>query len=240
MTDLQIYLTLAVFAAVIIAIAFDLIDMAVAALLGVGTMLALGLLNNDDLLAAARTSGGPLVAAVRRHGGCARAGQDRGIRTRRANLSARHPRQRKTLPAPADSAGRTDLCPVAQRNHRDPACAGDHQCGPGAQGGFRRPHDPDGDCQQRGRHADAGGRSGDFPGGQCNRHDFCRVSAEGQPRRPAGGAGGHPAAAVVDAAGMERARGVAACGRDSPHRTAGFRVADPGHPAADGAAVPRR
>ena len=60
MTDLQIYLTLAVFAAVIVAIAFDLIDMAVAALLGVGTMLALGLLNNDDLLAAARTSGGPL------------------------------------------------------------------------------------------------------------------------------------------------------------------------------------
>jgi Na+/H+ antiporter NhaD/arsenite permease-like protein len=60
MTDFQIYLTLAVFAAVIIAIAFDLVDMAVAALLGVGTMIALGLLNNDDLLAATRTSGGPL------------------------------------------------------------------------------------------------------------------------------------------------------------------------------------
>ena len=61
MTDLQIYLTLAVFAAVIIAIAFDFVDMAVAALLGVGAMLALGLLNNDDLLAATRTSGGPLA-----------------------------------------------------------------------------------------------------------------------------------------------------------------------------------
>jgi Na+/H+ antiporter NhaD/arsenite permease-like protein len=61
MTDFQIYLTLAVFAAVIIAIAFDLVDMAVAALLGVGTMIALGLLNNDDLLAATRTSGGPLA-----------------------------------------------------------------------------------------------------------------------------------------------------------------------------------
>lgn len=60
MTDFQIYLTLAVFAAVIVAIAFDLVDMAVAALLGVGAMLALGLLNNDDLLAATRTSGGPL------------------------------------------------------------------------------------------------------------------------------------------------------------------------------------
>ena len=61
MTDLQIYLTLAVFAAVIVAIAFDFVDMAVAALLGVGAMLALGLLNNDDLLAATRTSGGPLA-----------------------------------------------------------------------------------------------------------------------------------------------------------------------------------
>jgi len=61
MSDLQIYLTLTVFAAVIVAIAFDLIDMAVAALLGVGAMLALGILNNDDLLAAARTSGGPLA-----------------------------------------------------------------------------------------------------------------------------------------------------------------------------------
>lgn len=60
MTDFQIYLTLAVFAAVIVAIAFDLVDMAVAALLGVGAMLALGLLNNDDLLDATRTSGGPL------------------------------------------------------------------------------------------------------------------------------------------------------------------------------------
>lgn len=60
MTDLQVYLTLAVFAAVILAIAFDLVDMAVAALLGVGTMLALGLLNQHDLLAAAGTSGGPL------------------------------------------------------------------------------------------------------------------------------------------------------------------------------------
>lgn len=61
MTDLQIYVTLAVFAAVIVAIAFDLIDMAVAALLGVGAMLALGILNNNDLIAAARTSGGPLA-----------------------------------------------------------------------------------------------------------------------------------------------------------------------------------
>ena len=61
MTDLQIYLTLAVFAAVIVAIAFDLIDMAVAALLGVGAMLTLGILNNDDLIAAARSAGGPLA-----------------------------------------------------------------------------------------------------------------------------------------------------------------------------------
>ena len=38
MTDLQIYLTIGVFAAVILLIMFDLIDMAVAALLGVSAL----------------------------------------------------------------------------------------------------------------------------------------------------------------------------------------------------------
>lgn len=60
MTELQIYLTVAVFAGVILLIAFDVIDMAVASLLGVCILLALGLLNADDLLEAARTAGGPL------------------------------------------------------------------------------------------------------------------------------------------------------------------------------------
>lgn len=60
MTDLQIYLTIGVFAGVILAIAFDLIDMAVAALLGVCILLALGLLDSNDLMAAAVTAGGPL------------------------------------------------------------------------------------------------------------------------------------------------------------------------------------
>jgi Na+/H+ antiporter NhaD/arsenite permease-like protein len=60
MTELQIYLTVAVFAGVILVIALDLIDMAVAALAGVCLLLALGLLNTDDLVAAAVTAGGPL------------------------------------------------------------------------------------------------------------------------------------------------------------------------------------
>ena len=42
MSELQIYITLAVFAAVILAIAFDVIDMAVAALLGVSVLIGLG------------------------------------------------------------------------------------------------------------------------------------------------------------------------------------------------------
>lgn len=61
MSEVQIYLTLAIFAAVILAIAFDVIDMAVAALLGVCLMLALGILNPDDLMASVRTAGGPLA-----------------------------------------------------------------------------------------------------------------------------------------------------------------------------------
>jgi Na+/H+ antiporter NhaD/arsenite permease-like protein len=61
MTDLQIYLTIAIFGGVILLIALDLVDMVVAALLGVSLMLALGLLTTDDLLAAAVTAGGPLA-----------------------------------------------------------------------------------------------------------------------------------------------------------------------------------
>lgn len=61
MSDLQIYLTLAVFASVVLAIAFDLIDMAVAALLGVGALLALGILGDSALVAAMRTASGPLA-----------------------------------------------------------------------------------------------------------------------------------------------------------------------------------
>lgn len=60
MSDLQIYLTIGVFAGVILAIAFDLIDMVVAALLGVCILLALGLLDSNDLTAAAVTAAGPL------------------------------------------------------------------------------------------------------------------------------------------------------------------------------------
>jgi Na+/H+ antiporter NhaD/arsenite permease-like protein len=61
MTDFQIYLTLGIFAAVIIALAADLIDMAIAALLGSSLMMAFGILEGDDLMAAARTAGGPLA-----------------------------------------------------------------------------------------------------------------------------------------------------------------------------------
>lgn len=60
MTNLQIYLTVAVFGGVILLIALDLIDMALAALLGVCVLLALGLLETEDLVAAMVTAGGPL------------------------------------------------------------------------------------------------------------------------------------------------------------------------------------
>jgi Na+/H+ antiporter NhaD/arsenite permease-like protein len=61
MTDFQIYLTLAVFAGVIIVIAFDLMDMAIVALLGVCVLIALGILRGPDIAAASQTAGGPLA-----------------------------------------------------------------------------------------------------------------------------------------------------------------------------------
>ena len=61
MSDLQIYLTLIIFTGVIVLIAFDLLDMAVAGLLGVCLLLVLGILEGDDLMAAFRTAGAPLA-----------------------------------------------------------------------------------------------------------------------------------------------------------------------------------
>src|SRR6267143_396478 len=61
MGDSQIYLTLAVFGAVILAIAFDVIDMAVATLLGLSVLIATAVLNEQDIVAAMRTAGAPLA-----------------------------------------------------------------------------------------------------------------------------------------------------------------------------------
>ena len=60
MTEVQVYVTIAVFGAVILAIAFDVIDMAVATLLGVSVLIGGGILNQQDILAAIETAGGPL------------------------------------------------------------------------------------------------------------------------------------------------------------------------------------
>lgn len=61
MTDFQIYLTIGVFAAVILLIAFDLIDMTVAALLGVSVLIVFGILDGSDLMPIVHTAGGPLA-----------------------------------------------------------------------------------------------------------------------------------------------------------------------------------
>jgi Na+/H+ antiporter NhaD/arsenite permease-like protein len=61
MSDFQIYLTLAVFAGVIVAIALDVIDMAVAALIGVCVLIAVGILREPEMIDALRVAGGPLA-----------------------------------------------------------------------------------------------------------------------------------------------------------------------------------
>ncbi|HSO84064.1 SLC13 family permease [Thiocapsa sp.] len=61
MTDLQIYLTLGVFAAVILVIAFDLLDMVVAALLGVSVLIVFEVIGGADILPIIDTAGGPLA-----------------------------------------------------------------------------------------------------------------------------------------------------------------------------------
>lgn len=61
MSELQIYMTMAVFGAVILAIAFDVIDMAVATLLGVSVLIGFDILNEQDFIAAILIAGGPLA-----------------------------------------------------------------------------------------------------------------------------------------------------------------------------------
>lgn len=61
MSDPQIYITLAVFAGVILAIAFDVVDMSVAALLGVSVLTGFGILHEKEIVGAVKTAGGPLL-----------------------------------------------------------------------------------------------------------------------------------------------------------------------------------
>ena len=61
MTDFQLYVTLGVFASVILLIALDLIDMTVAALLGVSVLIVFGVLDGNDLMPIVHTAGGPLA-----------------------------------------------------------------------------------------------------------------------------------------------------------------------------------
>ena len=60
MSELQVYLTIGIFAAVIVAIAFDLVDLALATLLGVCLLIAAGVLDEKDFLATAQSAGGAL------------------------------------------------------------------------------------------------------------------------------------------------------------------------------------
>lgn len=61
MSDLQIYITLAVFLAVIVVIAINAIDMTLAVMLGASVLLALGILTQEDILNAFKNSLGMLL-----------------------------------------------------------------------------------------------------------------------------------------------------------------------------------
>jgi Na+/H+ antiporter NhaD/arsenite permease-like protein len=61
MSDLQTIITFVVFGTVLLAIVFDLLDMALAALLGVSTLTAVGVFTLQDILNVVRTFGGPLA-----------------------------------------------------------------------------------------------------------------------------------------------------------------------------------
>lgn len=61
MSDLQVIVTFVVFAGVILVIVFDLLDLALAGLLGVSTLVAFGIFTLQDILNIVRTFGGSLA-----------------------------------------------------------------------------------------------------------------------------------------------------------------------------------
>src|SRR5215510_5716061 len=61
MTELQIYLTFVVFAGVILAIAFNVIDLTMAALLGVSILTVTGVLTREDVVKTQETAGGTIA-----------------------------------------------------------------------------------------------------------------------------------------------------------------------------------
>lgn len=61
MSDLQAIITFVVFGSVLLAIVLDLLDLALAALLGVSTLTAVGVFTLQDILNVVRTFGGPLA-----------------------------------------------------------------------------------------------------------------------------------------------------------------------------------
>jgi len=60
MTDVQVAVTLLVFAGVIVSIAFNVLDMALAALIGVSTMLLFGVFTRQEFINASQTAGGSI------------------------------------------------------------------------------------------------------------------------------------------------------------------------------------
>jgi Na+/H+ antiporter NhaD/arsenite permease-like protein len=61
MTEFQTIFTLVVFAAVILAIAFDVVDMVLAALLGVAALIVTGVFSSQDVIKITSNSGGPIA-----------------------------------------------------------------------------------------------------------------------------------------------------------------------------------
>jgi Na+/H+ antiporter NhaD/arsenite permease-like protein len=61
MTELQTYLTFGVFAGVILAIACNAIDMTLATLLGVSTLIVAGVFTQDDVLRTLQMAGGAIA-----------------------------------------------------------------------------------------------------------------------------------------------------------------------------------
>ena len=172
------------FAAVILSIALDWLDLAVAGLLGAIFLRLLGIVSKDTAVSGDQCRPRHDRPLLRRDGGGACARSDRNLRLSRRHRAADSPRRRPASVAFDNRTNRTDLRDPAQRYSRHPVCTVADPGVPQDGDRFRAADNAAGFCRQRLRTADPGRRSGDVHCRKLYRNELRRLSVFSEPRRP--------------------------------------------------------
>ena len=200
MSELQVVVTYAAFAAVILTIAFNILDLALAGLLGVSVLIVFGILTQGDIVNVVKTSGSTFALLF---GGMivARTLTASGIFEFLGDLFLRQDqRQRKAFSGWACHSCRDSLHVPSQRDHSVAAGAHYHSGCRRTENRHRCPPRSYCDYQQLCRIAHPCGGPGHIPRRHFYQYDLYRIPQAGQRR----GAYGSPRAYTTFAPCNER------------------------------------